>query len=213
MRGLLCSALCCMAAFAALAQTAQAQSQITNVKDLKAAVYTEMQFSQGGGDACVRLLNASGIIGCSTPGRQRVEGRLQRLEALLPSPDDYPGESRLWWVFGGERLAAAGETLDAPRSRQCRIASTRMQMPHHTHAHPCPRFPITGGTTFLLPPALLAGFLQQCAASPALASRVVGVLVEPQPQPDYSQAAQAPLAELALYADRGYAWNPTGAPG
>ncbi|PRW57704.1 nicastrin isoform X2 isoform A [Chlorella sorokiniana] len=159
MRGLLRRALCCLAALAVLVPAVQAQSQITNVKDLKAAVYTEMTFTggSGGGDACVRLLNASGTIGCATPSRQRVEGRLQRLDTLLPSPDDYPD-----------------------------------------------------GTTFLLPPALLAGFLQQCAASPSLASRVVGVLVEPQPPPSYSQAAQAPLAELALYADRSYPWNPTG---
>ncbi len=90
-------ALCCLAALAAVVPAALAQSQITNVKDLKAAVYTEMDFSQGG-DACVRLLNASGTIGCTAPSRQRVEGRLQRLDELLPSPDDYPGA--IVWLAG-----------------------------------------------------------------------------------------------------------------
>ena len=63
---------------------------------------------------------------------------------------------------------------------------------------------------YLLRPTLLAGFLLQCQASPALAARVRGVLVEPWPAPGYSQASAAPLPEFALYSDRSYAWNPTG---
>jgi hypothetical protein len=63
---------------------------------------------------------------------------------------------------------------------------------------------------YLLPPTLLADFLLQCQASPALAARVRGVLVEPGPAPGYSQAAAAPLAEFALYLNRSYAWNPAG---
>ena len=93
----------CLALLAALVAgvpAALAQSQITNVKDLKAEMYTQMSFS-GGADACVRLLHAAGTIGCSTPGRGTAEGRLQRLDALLPSPDDYPGAAYGWWVGGG----------------------------------------------------------------------------------------------------------------
>ena len=70
---------------------------------------------------------------------------------------------------------------------------------------------LADGTAFLVPPALLAGFLQQCQDSPALAARVRGVLVAPAPAPDYSQAAAAPLAPFALYPNQSYAWNPTGA--
>lgn len=85
---------------------AQAQSQITNVKDLKAEMYTEMSFS-GGADACVRLLHANGTIGCATPGRGAAEGRLQRLDALLPSPDGYPGTAWGWWVGGAQHVPSS----------------------------------------------------------------------------------------------------------
>lgn len=63
---------------------------------------------------------------------------------------------------------------------------------------------------YLLPPGLLADFLLQCRDSPSLAGRVRGVLSEPGPAPSYSQAAAAPLADYALYANRSYPWNPAG---
>ena len=205
MRARLRRALWCLAALVAAAALPAvcAQSQITNVKDLRAAVYTEMDFSRGG-DACVRLLNASGTIGCATPGRQPTEGRLQRLDALLPSSDDYPGACTVWWMLGWVNAQVPKARLPAKPATHCAAGAPSSTLP------PSPPPTTAGGTTFLLPPALLAGFLQQCAASPSLASRVAGVLVEPQPAPDYSQAERAPLAELALYADRGYAWNPSG---
>jgi hypothetical protein len=62
----------------------------------------------------------------------------------------------------------------------------------------------------LLPPALLPAFLGQCAANPSLACRVRGVLLEPGPPPDYSDAEAAPLAAFALYGNASYAWNPAG---
>lgn len=69
------------------------QQQIRSVADLQRAIYTEMRMmsnTQSGGDACVRLLTASGTVGCAA-GRAAVQGRLLRLEALPPDADDYPG--------------------------------------------------------------------------------------------------------------------------
>lgn len=87
-----CLLACCCCFGLVPAVAAQQHSQITTVNDLKAAIYTEMPFNQGA-DACVRLLNAGGTVGCAAPGHGPAEGRLQRLDVLLPTPEDYPGGS------------------------------------------------------------------------------------------------------------------------
>lgn len=53
----------------------------------------EMSFAHGAGDACVRLLTATGTVGCAAPGTAPADGRLLRLTELLPSAEDYPGEA------------------------------------------------------------------------------------------------------------------------
>ena len=63
-------------------------SGIANSKHLKRAIYTELRH----GDACVRLLHASGSIGCAAPSRGSVEGVLVRVAELQPA-DTYPGEA------------------------------------------------------------------------------------------------------------------------
>lgn len=134
------------------------QQLVSTVNELKEEIYTPLPLGPGhAGDACVRLLHASGTVGCAAPtGELPTEGRLVRLEALR-QPDEYPE-----------------------------------------------------GAVYLLPPGLLADFLLQCRDSPSLAGRVRGVLSEPGPAPSYSQAAAAPLADYALYANRSYPWNPAG---
>lgn len=81
---LLGSTFCCLAG-----------AQIETVTDLKETIYTRLPLGRGGisGDACVRLLTASGIVGCAAPtGRAPTEGRLVRLLALR-KPEEYPGEA------------------------------------------------------------------------------------------------------------------------
>ncbi len=62
------------------------------VNELKNEIYTPLPLGPGhAGDACVRLLHASGTVGCAAPtGAQPTEGRLVRLETLR-QPDEYPG--------------------------------------------------------------------------------------------------------------------------
>lgn len=64
----------------------------SQVNELKEEIYTPLPLGPGhAGDACVRLLHASGTVGCAAPtGELPTEGRLVRLEALR-QPDEYPG--------------------------------------------------------------------------------------------------------------------------
>lgn len=106
---LVAAVACCAVLLPLPLAAAQEHSQITNVKDLEAAIYTEAAFApKGSADACVRLLHARGAAGCATPGRGPAEGRLQRLDALLPSADDYPGG--LFLIMMMLRCCAAGWT-------------------------------------------------------------------------------------------------------
>ena len=74
-----------------LLSVAGAAPPVSTVKELKAAIYTDMPMNQGG-DACVRLLHVNGTVGCAAPsGRKSVEGMLMRLDQLRPTAADYPG--------------------------------------------------------------------------------------------------------------------------
>lgn len=177
---------------------AQRQPAIQSEKEFRRAIYAEVPMMSNGGtgaDACVRLLNATGTAGCATPGVKAAEGRLLRLDALLPRPEDYPGAACSLGVVRGT-LRHRQRPLRAGRSPRVALEPRRL-LPAEDVA-------------VLLPPALLPAFLGQCGASPALARRVRGVLLDAGPPPDYSDAQAAPLASFALYANRSYAWNPAG---
>lgn len=93
----------CLLAAAACGGPAAAQAQpVKSVKDLKAALYTDMPMDRGG-DACIRLLTTNGTVGCAAAGLAPVEGPLRRLDALLPAAEDYPGGGCRcggcgWWM-------------------------------------------------------------------------------------------------------------------
>lgn len=190
---------------ACLVGSAAAQ-QISTVTDLKQRIYTTMPLGRGAaGDACVRLLTAGGEVGCAAPpGGQPTEGRLLRLEAVR-APEEYPGGCRA--QGGGCWAVRPRGCSTAPRGS--RLPVVQPPRPPCQLLHPCLPFP-TDDAVYVVPPSVLADFLEQCQASPALAARVRGVLSEPSSAPAYSQAAAAPLAGYALYANSSYEWNPTG---
>eukprot|EP00887_Chlorella_sp_A99_P003619 scaffold7.g3619.t1 len=77
----------CLAVLLAVCLGAEGQPQlVSNSKELQEAMYPRMK----GGDACVRLLNATGQIGCAAPGGRDAVGTLVRVDALLPAAADYP---------------------------------------------------------------------------------------------------------------------------
>lgn len=176
----------------------------TQVNELKQEIYTPLPLGPGhAGDACVRLLHAAGTVGCAAPtGRQPTQGPLVRLESLR-QPDEYTGTS---WSHPHHAAIHWADFL-------CRLPV--LSAPALSGGLPpfSPRPASADNAVYLLSPALLADFLLQCRDSPSLAGRVRGVLVEPGPSPGYSQAAAAPLAEFALYANRSYPWNPDGVAG
>ncbi|GAB4818162.1 hypothetical protein N2152v2_005208 [Parachlorella kessleri] len=145
-----------MATWSVLPAVPGAQGQylsgIANSKHLKKAIYTELRH----GDACVRLLHASGSIGCAAPSRDSVEGVLVRVSELQ-SPDAYPDAA-----------------------------------------------------VFVVQPDFLDDFLLSAAADPTLQRKVQAVLVEAGTPANFSPAPISPLAEYALYPERGYQWNPQG---
>ncbi|KAL4441829.1 hypothetical protein ABPG77_003745 [Micractinium sp. CCAP 211/92] len=73
---------------------ALSQQLVSTVNELKNEIYTPLPLGPGhAGDACVRLLHASGTVGCAAPtGAQPTEGRLVRLETLR-QPDEYPDDA------------------------------------------------------------------------------------------------------------------------
>lgn len=87
------------------AAAAQPLGGVANTKHLKRAIYTELRQ----GDACVRLLHASGSVGCAAPGREDVEGTLLRLTELGDA-GAYPGIANGCWLARGRSTWAACES-------------------------------------------------------------------------------------------------------
>ncbi len=74
------------ALLACLLAAGAGELDVTNSKQLRAFIYTDME----GGDACVRLLQATGQIGCAARSSNPGEGTLVRLEQLRAAAEDYP---------------------------------------------------------------------------------------------------------------------------
>lgn len=88
------------------AAAAQPLGGVANTKHLKRAIYTELRQ----GDACVRLLHASGSVGCAAPGREDVEGMLLRLTELGDA-GTYPGIANGCWLARGRSAWATREAV------------------------------------------------------------------------------------------------------
>jgi len=159
-----------------------ARASIDRVADLRARMYTQRDAAT----ACVRLLNASAAIGCAA---DRARGPLLRLAD--PLADDVPADS-------------AG----AAARRRC--ASRRVTSVHERGLTRAAR---AGPRVLLVDEVQLGPLLARLRGDAALAGRVAGVLAAPGPAPPAraSLAAAFPLAELAPYAPRAWAWNPGGA--
>lgn len=83
----------------ASAVAGQTLAGVSNSKELKNAIYTELEQ----GDACIRLLNANGTVGCAAPPDVKsVEGLLVQLTDVQQAAS-YPGEggSGGVWVAAG----------------------------------------------------------------------------------------------------------------
>lgn len=100
------------------------------VNELKNEIYTPLPLGPGhAGDACVRLLHASGTVGCAAPtGAQPTEGRLVRLETLR-QPDEYPG------ALAPPQAPADDGTVTAA----CRCRCTSRALRHSQHSLPSRR--------------------------------------------------------------------------
>lgn len=176
-------------------------ASINRVADLRA----RMQTRRADAAACVRLLNATGVIGCA---RDLAQGPLR----LWPDAqlDDRPHSPD-----GAPRRAPSYNALPTLRQGVCTLASL---LAARACAVPVP----AGQRVVLVPEAQLGALLARLRADSPFAARVAGVLVlpgarptdpaeTPGPRPTASLAARFPLAELAPYAPGAWAWNPGGA--